>query len=147
VPMPSREVAGVEVLDCKDVALPTEEACPHAVADAGAVVVDIAPAAVVPSCVVPAEIPTPPASNNVVEFDVPVIAFPMPGKPVGEHTVVEASPEGLAGPGLTPGVASSVAPRGIPVAPTKAPEGLMPRGEVVAIPRFGLGVPIPLTCA
>jgi hypothetical protein len=132
------------VLHCEDVALPTAEACPHGVVDAGVVVVDIG---VVPGCVVPVEIPTPLASNNAVEFDVPVIAFPMPGKPVGEHAVVEASPEGLKGPGLTPGVASSVAPRGIPVAPTGAPEGLMPRGEVVPIPKFGLGVPIPLTCA
>ena len=92
VPTPSREVAGIEVLDCKDVALPTEEACPHVVVDAGAVVVDIGPVAVVPSCVVSVEIPTPPASNNAVEFDVPVIAFPMPGKPVDEHAVVEVSP-------------------------------------------------------
>ena len=45
--------------------------------------------------------------------------------------------------GLSPGDASSVAPKGIPVGGTDAP-GTMPSGEVAAIP--GIGLPIPPTC-
>jgi len=130
---PSCEVAGVEVFDCEEVALPAAEAGAHVVVIGAAV----------PGCVAPVMIPTPLLSNGAVEPPMPeLVIAPMPGL---EHAVAEATP--LEVPGLTPGVASSVAPRGIPVGPTKAPEGLMPRGEVVPIPKFGLGVPIPLTCA
>jgi hypothetical protein len=46
--------------------------------------------------------------------------------------------------GLTPGVLSSVAPKGMPVAATGEP-GPMPSGEVA--PMLGTGLPIPPTCA
>jgi hypothetical protein len=133
---PSCEVAGVEVLDCEDVALPAPAAGTH--------VVVIGAAA--PGSVVPVMMPTPLASNSAVEPDVPVIALPglvalpLPGL---EHAVPEATP--LEVPELTPGVASGAAPKGIPVGATAVPEVLMPRGEVVGTP--GVGVAIPRTCA
>jgi hypothetical protein len=127
---PSCEVAGVEVLDCEDVALP--------VAVAGAHVVVTGAAA--PGSVAPVMIPTPLLSNSAVELDVPVDALPMPGL---EHAVTEAAP--LEVPELTPGVASWVAPKGIPVGATAVPEVLMPKGEVVGT--AGVGVPIPRPCA
>src|SRR5437879_4646654 len=48
------------------------------------------------------------------------------------------------GPGLTPGDAISVEPRGMPVAETGEPVD-MPSGEVA--PMVGVGLAIPLTCA
>jgi hypothetical protein len=132
---PSCEVAGVEVLDCEDVALPAVEAGPH--------VVVIGAAA--PGSVAPDMIPTPLASNGAAGLDVPVIGFVMPGLVIAvfapglEHAVAEATP--LKVPELTPGVASGAAPKGIPVGATAVPEVLMPRGEVVGTP--GVGVPIP----
>jgi hypothetical protein len=123
---PSCEVAGVEVLDCEDVALP--------VAEVGLHVVVIGAAA--PGSVAPVMTPTPLASNCAVEPDVPVIVLPTPGL---EHAVAEATP--LEVPELTPGVASGVAPKGIPVGATAVPEVLMPKGEVVGT--AGVGVPIP----
>jgi len=125
---PSCELAGV--LDCEDEGLPVAEAPPH--------VVVIAAAA--PGSVAPVMIPTPPLSNSAVEPDVPVIALPMPGL---EHAVAEATP--LEKPELTPGVASGAAPKGIPVGATAPPEVLMPRGDVVPMPR--VAVPTPPTCA
>lgn len=140
--MPAFEVAGVEALDCKDVAPPVAKAGPH--------VVVTAPAD--PGSVAPVMIPTPLLSNSAVELDVPVMALPMPG--LG-HAVDEATP--LEEPELTPGVASGVAPKGTPVGAPAVPEVLMPRGEVVPIPKLGLAaLPIPelavappsaLTCA
>jgi hypothetical protein len=121
---PSCEVAGVEVLDCEDVALPAPAAGTH--------VVVIGAAA--PGNVAPVMIPTPLLSNSAVELDAPVIA--LPGL---EHAVAEATP--LEVPELTPGVASGVAPKGIPVGATAVPEVLMPKGEVVGT--AGVGVPIP----
>jgi hypothetical protein len=126
---PSCEVAGVEVLDCEDVALP--------VAEVGLHVVVIGAAA--PGSVAPVMTPTPLASNCAVEPDVPVIVLPTPGL---EHAVAEATP--LEVPELTPGVASGAAPKGIPVGATAVPEVLMPRGEVVGT--AGAGV-LPRTCA
>jgi len=123
---PSCEVAGVEVLDCEDVALPAPAAGTH--------VVVIGAAA--PGCVAPVMIPTPLLSNSAVELDVPIVALPGLG---GEHAVAEATP--LEVPELTPGVASWVAPKGIPVGATAVPEVFMPRGEVVGI--AGVGVPVP----
>ena len=128
---PSCEVAGVEVLDGEDVALPAAEAGPHVVMIGAAV----------PGCVAPVMIPTPLLSNSAVEPDVPVIALPMPGL---EHAVAEATP--LEEPKLTPGVASGAAPNGIPVGATAVPE-LMPSGDVIPTPALGAGVPIPPTCA
>jgi hypothetical protein len=97
-----------------------------------------------PSCV--AYVPTPPGLKRLVELDVPlvmvlpvpmldgdvpVVVFPIavPGHvaPVKVVLVPET------GPGLMPGVASSVAPMGIPVGPIDAPE-LIPSGEVEPIP-------------
>jgi hypothetical protein len=89
--MPGFEVAGVEALDCKDVALPVAEAPPH--------VVVTGPAE--PGSVAPVMIPTPLLSNSAVELGVPVMALPMPGL---EHAVAEATP--LEVPEVTPGVAS-----------------------------------------
>jgi hypothetical protein len=124
--MPGREVAGVEVLDCKDVAPPVAEAGPHVVVIGAAD----------PGSVAPVMIPTPLLSNSAVEPDVPAIALPML---VGEHAVPEATP--LEEPELTPGVASGVAPKGIPVGATAVPEVLKPRGEVVPIPELGVTTP------
>ena len=87
---------------------------------------DIAPTLADPSWVVPA--PTPPALKSPGELDVPVImGLPVP---MPEH-VVTAGPAFVAetGPGLMPGVGSSVAPMGTPVAPTGEP-GPIPSGEV-----------------
>jgi len=123
--MPGREVAGVEALG-KEVALPVAEAGLHAVVIGAAD----------PGNVAPVMIPTPLLSNSALEPDVPAIALPMP---VGEHAVPEATP--LEAPELTPGVASGVAPKGIPVGATAVPEVLKPRGEVVPIPELGVKTP------
>src|SRR6266481_5577268 len=58
--MPGFEVAGVEALDCKDVALPVAKAPPH--------VGVTGPAD--PGSVAPVMIPTPLLSNSAVELDV-----------------------------------------------------------------------------
>jgi hypothetical protein len=135
---PSCDVAGVEALDCEAVGLPAAaEAGPHVVvigaADPGSVAPDMAP--------------TPPPLNCAVELD--VMALPMPGLVIAlpglEHAVAEATP--LDVPEVTPGVASGAAPNGMPVGATAVPEVLMPRGEVAPIPAFGVGAPIPPTCA
>jgi len=94
--------------------------------------------------VAPVMIPTPLLSNSAVELDAPVnsvlefdvIALPKPGL---EHAVDKATP--LEEPEFTPGVASGVAPKGIPVGAPAVPEVLMPRGEVVPIPELGLATP------
>jgi len=122
----------VEVLECEDVALPAAEGGPHVVAVGAAD----------PGSVVPVMIPTSLLSNSAVEFDAPVVALPMPGL---EHAVAEATP--LDEPELTPGVASGADPKGIPVGAAAIPELLMPSGDVMPIPAFGAGVPIPPTCA
>ena len=136
---PSCEFTGVEGLDCEAVGLPAAaEAGPHVVvigaADPGSVAPDLAP--------------TPPPLNCAVELDVPdMMALPMPrlviALPGLEHAVADATT--LEVPEVTPGVASGVAPNGIPVGATAVPEVLMPRGEVVPIPE--VGVPMPPTCA
>jgi hypothetical protein len=131
--MPGFEVAGVETLDCKDVALPVAEAGPHVVVTGAAE----------PGCVAPVMIPTPLLSNRAVEPPMPeLVIAPTPGL---EHAVAEATP--LDVPEVTPGVASGAAPNGMPVGATAVPEVLMPRGEVAPIPAFGVGAPIPPTCA
>jgi hypothetical protein len=64
---------------------------------------------------------------------------------VPAHAVVVALEDGLLeAEGLTPGVASSVAPSGIPVTPTEAP-GPIPSGEVTPS-EAGAPVTMP-TCA
>src|SRR5262249_44473663 len=90
-----------------------------------------------PGSVAPVMIPTPLLSNNA---DAPAIALAMPAL---EHAVAEATP--LDEPELTPGVASGVAPKGVPVGAAAVPKVLMPSGDVAPIP--GAGVPIPPTCA
>src|SRR5215469_9708310 len=129
---PSCEFTGVEVLDCQDVPLAPGEAPPHAVVTGAAE----------PGCVAPVISPTPLLSNSAVEPTPELVIAPMPGL---EHAVAEATP--LDVPEVTPGVASGAAPNGIPVGATAVPEVLMPRGEVVPIPAFGVGAPIPPTCA
>src|SRR5262245_749680 len=128
--MPGREVAGVEALDCKDVALPLAEAGPHVVVTGAAA----------PGSVVPVMTPTPLLSNAAVELDVPDSALATPEL---KQAVAEATP--LDVPELTPGLGSGVAPKGIPVGATAVPELPMPTGELMPMP--ALGVPIPPTCA
>ena len=113
----------VEVLDCEAAALGAADAGPHVVVTGAAD----------PGKVAHVMIPTPLLSNCAVE---PVIALPMLGL---EHAVAEATP--LDEPELTPGVASGVAPKGTPVGAPAVPEVLMPRGEVVPIPKLGLAMP------
>jgi hypothetical protein len=120
---PSCDVAGVEVLDCEAAALPAPAAGTHVVVTGAAA----------PGSVAPVMIPTPLLSNCALELDVPVDALAMPGL---EHAVAEATP--LEVPELTPGVASWVAPKGIPVGATAVPEVLMPRGEVVGTAGAGV---------
>jgi len=103
-----------------------------------------------PSCV--ASSPTPPGLKRPGELDVPVVIVPPTPTlelgvpvvivlpiPMFEH-VESVGPVLLPdiGPGLMPGVASSVAPMGIPVPPI----GLIPSGEVEPIPGPALGMPI-----
>src|SRR5260370_7551472 len=126
--MPGFEVAGVEVLDCKDGALPVADAGPHVVV-AGAAD---------PGSVAPVMIPTPLLSNSAVEPDVPLIALATPGL---EHAVADATP--LDAPELTPGLASGVAPKGIPVAPTAFPEPPIPSGPLIPTPPLLPAPPIP----
>src|SRR6266542_3049376 len=76
---PSCEVAGVEVPDCEDVALPVAEAGAHVVVTGAAA----------PGSVAPVMIPTRLLSNSSVEPDVPVIALHTPGL---DHAVAEATP-------------------------------------------------------
>jgi hypothetical protein len=130
--MPGCEVAGVEVLDWKEVLLPPPDAGPHVVVTGAAD----------PGSVAPVMIPTPLLSNSAVEPDVPVIALATPGL---EHAVADATP--LDAPELTPGLANGAAPKGIPVGATAVPELLMPSGDVMPIPALGADVPIPPTCA
>jgi hypothetical protein len=89
---------------------------------------------------VPAE---PPPSNSAVE---PVDPMPEPAPPP-EHVellpAIAAGSDGFDVVGLTPGVASSVAPRGTPTGPT-APPGPIPSGEVTP---SGDGELVPPTCA
>jgi hypothetical protein len=111
--------------------------------------------------------PETPALDIPVPTDVPVIELPRPDVvpmvevPVPE--IVGGLPKDVCGIeppmpahcvtlpiadvpsiGLTPGVLSSVAPKGIPVGATGEP-GPMPSGEVA--PMLGTGLPIPPTCA
>jgi len=126
---PSCEVTGAEVPDCKDLMLPAAEAGPQIVAIGAAE----------PGGVAPAMIPTPLLSNGPVELDVVTAAVPKL-----EHAVDKPTP--LDAPELTPGVASAVAPKGIPVGATAVPEVLRPKGEVMPIPAVRV-VLIPRLCA
>ena len=85
---------------------------------------------------IPSPIPPP---SYVLAPDIPDERPPI-AKHVVPTPVIPAVPSVS---GLSPGDASSVAPKGIPVGGTEAP-GTMPSGEVAAIP--GIGLPIPPTC-
>jgi hypothetical protein len=85
----------------------------------------------------PVAVPRPPPSYS------PVAA--VEGAPTTVEQTVNPDPNVLGGAGLSPGVASSVAPSGTPVGPTGPAAELIPNGEVTPIP--GIGLPIPATCA
>jgi hypothetical protein len=85
----------------------------------------------------PVVVPTPPPSYSPVA--------PVDGAPTTAEQTVNPDPNVLGGAGLTPGVASSVAPRGTPMGPTAPAAELMPNGEVSPIP--GIGLPTPPTWA
>src|SRR5260370_41395470 len=80
--MPGFEVAGVEALDCKDVALPVAKAPPHVVvtgpADPGSVAPVMTPTPLLSKCATELDAPV----NSALEFD--VIVLPTPGL---EHAV------------------------------------------------------------
>jgi len=141
--IPKRGVPAIDgAVGCEETALPTAGVWLH-------VLVDIVLVPEVPGCVAPMPVLTPPASKSPLEPGVPIIAVPIPvlvePKQVVPAPNVDAPRPN--DPGLTPGVASSVAPMGIPVGATEEPEGLMPSGEVEPIPKFGPGAAIPPTCA
>src|SRR5262245_56471657 len=78
--------------------------------------------------------------------DAPVIGLPMPTDSGADEAPAHAAPIMGAAPdviGLTPGVASSVAPMGIPVCPTGAFG--MPSGDVM--PSAGRGETLMRACA
>jgi hypothetical protein len=96
------------------------------------------------AAVAAAEVPTaiPPPSKLAVDPNIPDGEVPRV-----EHVAllpgIEVVPVTM-GPGLTPGDAISVEPRGMPVGETVEPV-VMPSGEVA--PMVGVGLTIPLTCA
>jgi hypothetical protein len=96
-------------------------------------------ALVVPIAVgdMPVAVPRPPPSY------IPVAVAE--GAPTTVEQTVNPDPNVLGGAGLSPGVASSVAPSGTPAGPTEPAAEPMPNGEVTPIP--GIGLPIPATCA
>jgi len=144
---------------------PTVDRVPRAGEEADAV--GLEDAVVVPLGQVPEAVPeTPIPSNRGVgavvapvvtvlapAIEVPVLEFPgleedgWADAPIPEHVeaaVIEPRVDVPAAAGLTPGVDSSVAPSGTPVAPTGAP-GPMPSGEVTP---SGAGAPVIVpTCA
>jgi len=120
---------------------PTADADPIPVGDEADAAGAAAALPVVPAQV-PDAVPMPPPSKTVLEPDMPenaVIGFPIPDDacgrilPLPEQLVVPVA--GLNGDtpdviGLTPGDASSVAPRGIPVGAT-GEDGPIPSGDVI----------------
>jgi len=115
--------------------------------------------AVVPPAHVPEAVPDMPVLSNREVADIPPVALLLPAiedpelelpglevvgcadAPILEHVPAVMEPRGdvPAAVGLTPGVAISVAPSGIPVTPTDAP-GPIPSGEVTP---SGTGAPVP----
>src|SRR5262249_14058481 len=90
--------------------------------------------------------PDNPVIALAVPADAPVIGLPMAADAGADEAPAHIAPIMGAAPdvvGLTPGVASSVAPRGIPVSPTGALG--MPRGEVM--PSAGRGETFMRACA
>ena len=86
---------------------------------------------------IPVVVPTPPPSYSPVDAG--------EGAPTTAEQTVNPDPNVLGGAGLSPGVASSVAPSGTPVDPTGPVAELMANGDVTPIP--GIGLPIPATWA
>lgn len=131
VPTPSGAlVPGDEGVDCIMPALPALDTSSHAPE------AEVVPP--IPICDVPMEVPTPPPSKSPVALLEPA--------PTTAEQIVNPDPNVLGGAGLNPGVASSVAPRGMPAGPTEPlAAALMPNGEVCPIP--GVGLPIPPTWA
>jgi hypothetical protein len=82
----------------------------------------------------PVAVPRPPPSYSPVDAG--------EGTPTTTEQTVNPV---LGGAGLSPGVASSVAPRGTPAGSTGPAAELMPNGDVTPIP--GIGLPIPATWA
>jgi hypothetical protein len=92
---------------------------------------------------VPADVPV---VKPPIPADVPVAGLPMAADAGADEAPAHVAPTKGAAPeviGLTPGVASSVAPRGIPVCPTGALG--MPSGDVM--PSAGRGETFMLACA
>jgi hypothetical protein len=136
---------------------PEREPLPGEEADAAG----LADAVVPPAQVAEAAPDTPALSKREVGADVPPIALLVPAievpglafpdvevvgcadAPILEHVPVAIEPRGEvpAAVGLTPGVAISVAPSGIPVTPMGAP-GPIPSGEVTPS-ELGAAVPVP----
>ena len=94
--------------------------------------------AVLPGTDAPVPNPNPPPSY------VPRPDMPGDAPPVVGHVVPKPIVPVPLMIGLSPGDASSVAPKGIPAGETDDP-GVMPSGEVAAIP--GVGMLVPPTCA
>jgi hypothetical protein len=119
-------------------------------ADAAGAVEELLPfAAQVPDAV-PA-MPPPSKVDIPVPIDVPVIEVPAPdvAPPMPEHVVllaVNASGDVPDVNGLTPGDASPVAPRGMPVGATGEP-GPMPSGDIMPSGDVPGEMPTPPTCA
>jgi hypothetical protein len=122
------EVSSIpEVVDIPDVAdIPDDVDIPEVAAVAAAPV----PTAIPPPSKLAVDPNIPDGEVPRVEHDVPLVG-------------VEIVPVTM-GPGLTPGDAISVEPRGMPVGETVEPV-VMPSGEVA--PMLGVGLAIPLTCA
>jgi hypothetical protein len=97
---------------------------------------------VLPGIDAPVPIPIPPPSYVVVEPTIPDAGFPI-AEPVMPEPVNPVAPVVPLGSGLTPGDASSAAPKGIPVGGTGEP-GPMPNGDVAPMPGLLLMAP---TCA
>ena len=123
------EVSGIpKAADISDVtAVPADMDVPDVAAVAGAMVPIVVPP--------PSKVAVDP---NIPDGEVPVVehVVPLPGTAIVPVTPV--------GSGLSPGDASSVAPRGMPVGDTVEPVP-RPSGEVAPI--VGVGAAIPPTCA
>jgi hypothetical protein len=123
------EVSGIpEVADISDVAaVPDDIKVPDVAPVAGAMVPIVVPP--------PSKVAVDP---NIPDGEVPTVehVIPLPGTAIVPVTPV--------GSGLSPGEASSVAPRGMPVGDTVEPVP-RPSGEVAPI--MGVGAAIPPTCA
>jgi hypothetical protein len=120
--------------------IPGRATPPGVVGDVAAKDEPLLPDVVPPGIAAPAPISSPPPSYVVLEPDIPDAGLPVAAL-VMPLPVIPIMPPGN---GLSPGDASSVAPRGIPVGGTDEP-GIMPSGDVA--PMLGATLPVPPTCA